>query len=237
MSWTALYHLGDLPLTCAADSAIAVWLVAGGERRAAFRWMLAFGLALTVVGASKIAYLGWDTALPLLRFKALSGHAAGSAATYPMLGYLSTRGRPPAARLFAVTAAVSASLAVAVALVLARQHTLAEAALGWLVGTAAALATVRALPAVPPRRHAGGALAWSVVAFTLCILIVGIVPTGYLMVRAALALSGNAAPTPWKPRPDFPTKLVRRQACSIPSAFTLHGSEPTRSTKHRGSRC
>jgi hypothetical protein len=235
MAWTAIFHLGDLPLTLSAGAAIAAWLLAGGEGRAAVRWLLAFGFALGVVGASKIAYLGWATGLPALHFKALSGHAAGFAATFPMLCWLCTRGAHPVIRRLAAFGAIAATTGVAMALVVARQHSPAEAAGGWLAGMAACAVTLRRLPV--RRQQASGAAAWPVVAFAFCACVTGIVPVGYWMVKAALLLSGNRRPTPWTQQPDFSTMSNRRQACPVHPSTMYPGSDRASSTAARRTRC
>jgi hypothetical protein len=197
MSWTAIFHLGDLALTLPAACAIAVWLLAGGNRRTAALWSLAFGIAIALVAASKIAFLGWAAGMPALQFKALSGHATGFAVVCPVLFRLFARRGGVALRTAATVAGMGLSMVVTAALVLDGQHTLAEAAGGWLVGSAAALAALETIDAaMPPIR--GTALPASLLAFALCAWIIGVLPVGYWMVRMALVLSGNTAPTPWE---------------------------------------
>lgn len=239
MAWTAIYHFGDLPLTLPAGAAIGAWLLAAGERRAGIRWLLAFALLLAAVGASKIAYLGWATGMPALHFKALSGHAAGFAATCPVLCRLSTRGCRPTLRRLAACAAVAATITLSASLVLARQHTTSEAAAGWLAGMAAALVTLRALSPCPGPgvRLPGATFAWPIAAFACCACFTGVVPVGYLMVKAALVLSGNRRPTPWMPNTHFTNMSDRRQACSAHPSFTYPGSGKASSTENRRTRC
>jgi hypothetical protein len=199
MDWIKLYHLGDLALTIPAAGAIAAWLCAARAWRAAAGWLLAFGLALALVAGSKIAFMGWDTGLPALGYKAMSGHAAGFAATFPTLCRLLFQGRPGrrGPQGLAVAAALTMSAVVAAALVRAGEHTPAEAAAGWLVGASAFACTLRLARGAAPAswRSAGAALlvfglgagAWTVAP----------APLNRWMVRVALALSGNPSPYPW----------------------------------------
>jgi hypothetical protein len=197
MSWTRVFHLGDLALTLSAACGVAVWLLAGRNWRATSLWSLAFALAIGVVGASKIAFLGWATAMPALQFKALSGHAAGFAAVCPGLCRLLALRHGTAIRTAATAAGMGMGIVVAATLVLEHQHTPAEAAGGWLVGTAASLTTLGALDAARPPAF-GTALPAALLAFALCAWMIGAAPIGYWMIRMALALSSNTAPTPWE---------------------------------------
>jgi hypothetical protein len=137
MSWYQLFHLGDPMLTLPAGSAIAAWLLATRAWRAAFGWIFIFGLALGVVAATKIAFMGWATSLPGLTFKAVSGHATGFAAVFPTLCWLAVPARAAPARALLAGAALALSAVVAAALVHAGEHTLTEAVAGWLIGTGA----------------------------------------------------------------------------------------------------
>lgn len=141
MSWYQLFHLGDPMLTLPLGSAIAAWLLAARAWRPALGWILGFGLALGLVAATKIAFMGWATGLPALAFKAVSGHATGFAAVFPTLCYLAMPARMARARIPAVGAALALAAVFAAALVHAGEHTLAEAAAGWVIGAGAFLST------------------------------------------------------------------------------------------------
>lgn len=220
MSWYQLFHLGDPMLTLPAGSAIAAWLLAARAWRAAVGWMLVFGLALGVVAATKIAFMGWDTGLPALAFKAVSGHATGFAAVFPTLCYLAVPARAPRARTLAAGAAVALAAVVVAALVHAGEHTLAEAVAGWLIGTGAFLCTAwlaggvsGASPGAPASRPASApapvpasaptfaptaaTVACAALAFLASAWVLRSAPLNYWMIKVALVLSGNAAPVPW----------------------------------------
>lgn len=143
MSWYQLFHLGDPLLTLPAGSAIAAWLLAGRAWRAAFGWIAMFGLALGLVAATKIAFMGWAAGVPALDFKAVSGHATGFAAVFPTLCYLAVPARAPRARKLAAAAALLLAALVAATLVHAGEHTLAEALAGWMIGSGVFLCTAR----------------------------------------------------------------------------------------------
>jgi len=214
MSWYQLFHLGDPMLTLPAGSAIAAWLLAARAWRAAFGWMLVFGLALGLVAATKIAFMGWATGLPALAFKAVSGHATGFAAVFPTLCWLAVPAQAVRVRALVAGAALALAAVVAAGLVHAGEHTLAEAAAGWLIGTGAFLCTAwlasgtsgapagasASAPApefAPAFAPAPAALACAALAFLASAWLLRSAPLNYWMIKVALVLSGNAAPVPW----------------------------------------
>ena len=196
MLWSKLLHLGDLSLTLPAGSAIAAWLLAARAGRAALGWSLAFGLALAIVAATKIAFLGWATGVPALGYKAISGHAAGFTAAAPTLCWLVAQRRPSVVRSAVAVMALALGAVVAVALVRAGEHTPIEAAAGWIVGMAAFVCTVHIAgdTAAPP---IGVALACSTLAFAATAWSLRNVSFVYCMIRLASALSGNPYPHSW----------------------------------------
>jgi hypothetical protein len=195
MSWTTFLYLGNLALTLPLACAIAAWLLAARHWRAAGYWLLFFASALAIVGISKVAYLGWGTAIPLLDFQALSGHAAGVTAVFPVLFYLVLQGRPLLA-FGAAAAGLLLGASLAAALVGTGEHTVVEAGAGWMVGAAAAAATLRvARQGRPPRPLAG--LAAGLLAFATATWVMQRAHVGYWMIKLALALSGNARPFQW----------------------------------------
>ena len=196
MDWSQLLHLGDLSLTLPAGGAIAAWLLAARAWRAAFGWSLVFALALALVAATKIAFLGWAVRLPALDYKAVSGHAASFTTVFPTLTFLLLRSSATSVRLTATAASLALGAMVAAALVHAGEHTAAEAIAGWLIGAGASVCAIHLAGdvAAPPAGRAivCCALAWAAVAWVL-----HSAPVGYWMIKIALALSGNARPTPW----------------------------------------
>lgn len=196
MLWSKLFHLGDLILTLPAGSAIVAWLLAARAWRAALGWVLVFGLALALVAATKVAFLGWATGVPALGYKAVSGHAAGFTAAFPTLCWLLTRRCTRAVRLGAALLALGLGVTVALALVYAGEHTPAEAVAGWIIGLAAFLCAVH-LTEDAPAPPTGRAIAGAVLAFGATAWALQPVSVGYWLIRLALALSGNPYPYPW----------------------------------------
>jgi len=196
LPWTDLYHLGDLSLTVPMAGALMAWLLAARAWRAVLVWGAAFGLALALVAATKIAFLGWDTGLPALRYQALSGHAAGFTVVFPTACHLLAQRYGRKARAIAVGTALAFGAVVAAALVQAGEHSWTEAMAGWAIGAAAFLLGTRLAGTVPPP-PAGRAATAVLLAFGAGAWVIGSLPIGYWMIKLALALSGNHAPYSW----------------------------------------
>jgi hypothetical protein len=196
MSWSSLYHLGDLSLTLPAAGAIAAWLLAAHAWRAVLVWGAAFGLALALVAATKIAFMGWDTGMPALHYQALSGHATGFTAVCPTACYLLAQRYGRLARATAAGVALVLGAVVAAALVHAGEHSPAEAIAGWAIGAGTFLLGVH-LASPMPAPPFGQAATVALLAFALTAWTIRSLPIGYWMIKLALALSGNHAPFSW----------------------------------------
>lgn len=89
--WHLVTRLGEstLLMPCAAVVCASLWLgPARRDRRNAARWMVTFGLAVAIVVASKLAFMGWGIGSHALDFTGVSGHAMMSAALWPVLARL-----------------------------------------------------------------------------------------------------------------------------------------------------
>jgi hypothetical protein len=189
-------HLGDLEVALPLGAALAAWLLAAGAWRTALRWGACFGLAVLMVGGSKIAHLGWGTDFSLLEFKAISGHATLVSALYPFAAWALLLRHGQAAARAGMAVGLLLGLSIAALLVATGEHTAAEALSGWLLGAAASLlgaswsgglAQVRLLPAIW----------WSLPVFAVGAWLMEFAHVGYWMILVALALSGNSHPYPW----------------------------------------
>jgi hypothetical protein len=216
VTWTSLIHLGDLRIIVPAATAIAVALAARGAWRLAWRWCVLFSLSMLAVAASKVYYMSTGNGLPAIDFKALSGHATGATAVLPILLYLGARHwrelrRPPdltpvpAAALpptglrpdFSadssypgVISGLALGAVVTAMLVLAGEHTLAEALAGYLLGAAVSLSTLRVAGALPPPPPLSS-LMWVVLATLATLWMMRWAHVGYWMIKAARLLTGN----------------------------------------------
>lgn len=185
-----LIALGDLALALPAAAALAATLLAARAWRIAFWWSLLFGLAIALVGASKIAFMGWGGGWPAACFKALSGHATVVAALFPMLFYLLLQGLGPRARLAGLLAGIALGALVALWLVRLGEHSGAEALAGWCLGGAVSPLALRLAGPFAPLRPLPGAALFALV-FLAGSWLMRWAPVGYWMIVAARILSGN----------------------------------------------
>lgn len=196
-----LLHLGDLDLILPAAAAIVAWLLAARAWRLALWWSLLYAVAVALVGASKIAYMGWGNGVPALAFKSFSGHATGAMAVYPMLFYLLLHSSVPRLREAGLALGIALALTVAVLLVRFDEHSAAEALAGCLLGAMASLGSLQlarpggesqppTAPFLPAWRQVG-TFALAALAFAVLAWLMRYTHPGYWMIKAARALSGN----------------------------------------------
>jgi hypothetical protein len=184
-AWLQLVRLGDPGFTVPAAAAIAAWLLAARAWRMAFWWSGLFIAAMSLVAASKIAYMGWGGYWPTLSYKALSGHATGATAVLPVMFYLlaGTRWRRAAAGAGLVLGAV-----LTMALVASNEHSVAEAFGGWCAGAAASMVALGMAGNMP--HHWRPWLAFGLV-FVIAAWLMQWAHLGYWMIKAARLLSGR----------------------------------------------
>ena len=190
MNWNWLIELGDIALTLPAAAAIATVLLVSGARRLALWWTLCFTFGIGLVAASKVLFLGWGGGIPGLGFKALSGHAAGAGAIFPILLHLLLQRAPPALRRAGVAAGAGLGLLVTACLVLLCHHSRSEALAGCALGILASLAAIGAGGKLPPLRPVSSALSFALV-FGAGVWLMNSAPLGWWMIKAARLLSGN----------------------------------------------
>ena len=191
MPWSELVRIGDIWLTLAGAAAIAAWLAAARAWRMVFWWSLLFGAGIAVVTASKIAFIAWGVGLPVLDFKAVSGHATGVTAVFPVLFYLLLGRRRARARRTGIAAGLAFGALMGALLVNLGEHSAAEAVAGWATGFAVSMGAIRMAGAPPPPAPPYGMLCSGLV-FLVAAGLMRTFPFGYLMYRTAGLLSGDA---------------------------------------------
>ncbi|MDM5177333.1 hypothetical protein PO883_09020 [Massilia sp. DJPM01] len=186
-----LLHLGDPRLAIALGAALFAWLLAARAWRMACCWGVLLGSGLALVGASKIVFLGWGGGVPALNFKALSGHAAGAGALFPMLFWMLLHGRAEGWRRAGIALGLALGALVGALLVADGQHSVAEAVAGSLLGAAVSLGSIRlggaSVSTLPPH-----GLLWALLTLIAAAWLMKSAHLGYWMIRAARLLSGNA---------------------------------------------
>ena len=188
--WLQLLRLGDPGFTLPAAAGLTAWLLASRAWRMAFWWSLLFAAAIGLAGATKIAFLGWGGGWQVMDYKALSGHATGASALFPVLFTLLLQRCGAPVRALAILAGLGLGALVAAALVAGAEHSWAEALAGWCAGAAASLGALRLAGALPPLRPLSGMLAF-VLVFAAAAWLMQWVHLGYWMIKVARLLSGN----------------------------------------------
>jgi hypothetical protein len=189
-AWLQLVRLGDPELTLPGAAGISAWLMVARAWRMAFWWSLLFGCAVALVAASKIVFLGWGGGWHALGYKALSGHATGATALFPMLFYLLLRGHSLRWRAAGVAGGLALGALLVVALTASCEHSWSEALAGWCAGAAASLGALSLAWSLPLLRPVQGMLAFLLV-FCAGAWLMQWAHLGWWMIKAARLLSGN----------------------------------------------
>ena len=196
--WSWLVPLGDLQLTVPAAAGIGASLLAAQRWRLACCWYMLFAGAVLLVGANKIAYLGWGIGLPALHFKALSGHATGAGAMLPML-FATVHcwaGNDRRWRAAAFASGVMVALLVSAALIVNREHSVSEALAGSLLGVTVAITAHRLASTGSAAGGSSSTRLLSLLAFVATfatgVWLMQFAHVGYWMIKAARLLSGQS---------------------------------------------
>ncbi|PXW28188.1 phosphatase PAP2 family protein [Paraburkholderia caballeronis] len=191
--WYAITNLGGAGLTLPLALAIALWLAAGYSVRMAASWLLLLGLAVGLVTATKIAFLGWGVGVRDLDFTGVSGHAMLSTAVYPVAFFLMLQRANPALRVAGIIVGLATGIAVGLSRVALDAHSPSEAVAGCVVGALTALAFARYWWDAQPGRLSPAAVTLSLAAITFALHGVH-VPTHRWVTHLALTVSGHGQP-------------------------------------------
>jgi membrane-associated phospholipid phosphatase len=192
-AWMFVTRWGNALLLLPAASWISLRLWAGGERALARRWTMAFGGAVLLVFATKVAFLGWGIGSRALDFTGISGHSMLAASVLPMFAWWLVQDRDDATRRRVIAGSALFAIAVGLSRVLLSAHSASEVVAGLALGLAIAGVSI------PRRRVAGDhvRLRWLVL-FLMgfgSLSSIGDADDAHgLVVRLALAWSGRDAP-------------------------------------------
>jgi membrane-associated phospholipid phosphatase len=190
--WVLLSGLGSANVTIALALAFGLFLVTRGDYRMARWWCFLFFVTLGVVGATKLAFVGWGVAFDGLDFTGASGHAARAAAVYPVLFFILAKHHGTGMQRFALGAALFLAAAVACSRIARQVHTPSEVIAGLGIGSLAAAAYVR-LAAAGEQIRSRQLAQWLGIA-AVCAISLPAVPTQAWLVHAGMVLSGRQAP-------------------------------------------
>lgn len=183
--WHALSMLGDSRLLLPS----AAVLISGGiwqGHQWARRWALGLAAVSLMVLASKLAFLGWGLGVARWDFTGFSGHAAMSAAIWPLAIYVAIP-KQAAGRWYALVGLLLAA-AIAYSRLPLNAHSASEVVSGWALGTLASV-WVASAPRAGPRFST----LWFASALTIGICIPVAAPkihTHVMIVQLAKSLSG-----------------------------------------------
>ena len=143
LSWKLVIDIGHTGFMFPLAAAIAAWLVAGRAWKMALSWCLMFAAGVSLVGLSKIAFLGWDTGLPSLAFKALSGHVLCATAVLPVACFVALQRAPYRWRHIGVVGGMSVSIGLGLLIVHFDFHSASEAVASFILGSCISLGYIQ----------------------------------------------------------------------------------------------
>ncbi len=194
MLWTLLTRLGDSTLLLPLVSAGGLELAREARRWAVLRaWWTPLGVAIAIVLATKIAFLGFGIGVAAIDFTGASGHAMLAFAVYPVLAFMLTRHEIREWRYLALTSALALASAIAISRIVVNAHSASECYIGSLLGGVAAALSIRRLSHLPAAKLRGW---WWVLLATGAIALVN-VPSApgvshSLISHLALGISGRS---------------------------------------------
>ncbi|BBO99780.1 hypothetical protein SFSGTM_04890 [Sulfuriferula nivalis] len=167
-------------------------------------WLLLFLGAMSIVVASKIAFIGWGIGSREYDFTGFSGHVTRAMSITPVLLYLLTQRASAMMRLGAIALGVGFGTLIAVSRIMVHAHSLSESIAGWLLGGTISFVFIYLLHKAPPIRAHYGLIALGLVGLIFATPFVEPTPTQRWITQAALYLSGHDRPyirVTWQPAP------------------------------------
>lgn len=209
-TWILITHLGNSVVLLSTAVIMAVWLRRGQASLVAVSWLFILGIAVFIVLATKLAFLGWGVGIASIDFTGISGHAMLSSAVFPPLAALLTLQQRPATRALAIASGFVVALVVGISRLVLDAHSESEVLIGWTLGCLVALTTLSVIGRVDS--DLAGQTSPLPLALALAVILAISAPRGGqpgpethgLIVKMALWASGRAAP--------FDRNMLHRQA-------------------------
>ena len=211
--WRVITHLGSasLLLPIFALHFGYLWLV---QKTAAYRWLLALGVAVLLTLASKCLFWGWGIGVAALDFTGVSGHALLASAIFPVLFCIHLPRGSLFKRRLALVLGLLLSLLIGCSRVVLAAHSVSEVVLASLLGFAVSAYVLSAMDGfdaqdalgnlgnTKPQRHQRSTrrLPWLVRLSPLFFLFAfnsfaaQILPSHTWEIKLALAISGRDQP-------------------------------------------
>jgi membrane-associated phospholipid phosphatase len=215
-TWASITNFGGSAVMLPTALAIAAWRSLDRSWRYALLWLALVGGGGLLVGATKIAFIGWGVGIRPLDFTGISGHAMLASAVYPVLCFIALNTASAQLRAAGVTAGMLFGLLVGVSRYPLRAHSASEIVAGCALGACIALLYIR-LDRPPP----GPRMDSRLVAVGAALLVMSLhgfhLPTQQWITQMALGLSGHKRPyirARWLREPAASPGCATRERCA-----------------------
>jgi hypothetical protein len=189
--------LGGSLVMIPAAVAVFGYLIIGRAYRLALFWAVSFGVALMIVAASKLAFMGWGIQLRYVDFQGFSGHAMRSTAVIPTVLWLFMYNTPRGLRRLALAFGLLLGTLMAAAVALFDTHSASESIAGFMLGALVSLSfTARSqdMKLAPLRGSAQAVLVIGAAAIIIGLQGIAVYSADTVLGHIATALSGIAQP-------------------------------------------
>lgn len=144
--WPLFTRLGEAQILLPLVTVAALWLWLGAGLGAATRqWLISIACAVALTTGSKLAFIGWELGVADWDFTGISGHAACSAASLPVLAWTLMCGRAKAAQRWAVGLGFALAALVAWSRLEVSAHSASESLSGFALGSLASAISLQGL--------------------------------------------------------------------------------------------
>ena len=156
-------------------------------------WALFFGIGMTLVVVTKMAFVGWGIGVASVEFAGFSGHAMRAAAVYPVACFLAFRSSGSGVRHLATAAGVVFAILIAISRVPVLAHSVSESVTGCVLGLSIAAAFIWY---ASTEHHWALSRMLVVLCFPIVLIAPNVepVPAEMWITKAALYLSGRDQP-------------------------------------------
>lgn len=191
--WLLITQLGSssLLLPIMVISLVSLWLT--NQKRVAYFWAVALGLAISVTVISKLMFMGWGVGVALIDFTGVSGHTLLATSIFPILFFSAYRGEQKKTKSIGLWLGLLLSFVVGISRVVIGAHSVSEVIAGWILGL---MVCVFVLNAIQSHRQR---FAYLQLIGLVCVLGFGSTTPNYLpahgvLTKLALLMSGHDKP-------------------------------------------
>lgn len=192
-TWLGITKLADTTMMLPLAALCTVWMGFGRAWRMAFLWCLLFGLGLTLVAATKIAFIGWGIGIESLDFTGFSGHAMRTTAVMPVLFYILLQKSRSTTRISGVLFGIALGVLIGISRLAVQVHSLSEVISGCILGALVSIGFIWTSHTLPkPMLHR-----WLIVVSLMLLIPVPMAkpaPTERWLKTISLSISGHDKP-------------------------------------------